>query len=537
VNRSGANDVGSEAAAGCDPAARYQHLVENIQDAVVEFEFVDDEPIVRDVNEAFEEIFGYDRETILGESLNAWIVPEEQNEAAREIDRHTERGEVTSHRLTRETADGSREFLHRSVPYDGSGIVDGIALYTDITEQRRAEQKRQLLTETTRCIGEAETLCEGFETTLETICAYTEWTYGEVWRPTTDCEELTFTAGHADDPASELFLAESEDKTFVADEGLPGRVYQSGTSEWIPDVSQVGPEVFQRTNLATEIGLRAAFGAPVVADGQVVAVLTFFLREYRDSDDRLAAHVTDIARSLGELVARKQAEELVKHRNEQLEQFADVISHDLRNPLNVAMTHLELAADTGDSDHLGRVATAHDRMAELIDDVLALARQGQAVDDSVAVALDACAHRSWGMTDTGGADLSVETTRMVCGDESRIRRLFTNLFRNAVEHGSTGSQTDTEGTADVTVSVGDTPCGFYVADDGPGIAEGDREAVFELGHTTQEGGTGLGLPIVREIAEAHGWSVSVTDSEMGGARFEFAGVDGPSSAPGPPEQE
>jgi signal transduction histidine kinase len=76
----------------------------------------------------------------------------------------------------------------------------------------------------------------------------------------------------------------------------------------------------------------------------------------------------------------------------------------------------------------------------------------------------------------------------------------------------------------VTVTVGRTADGFYVADDGPGIPESDRERVFETGYSTDSEGTGLGLSIVRNIAEVHGWSVAVTDGDGGGACFEFGDV-------------
>jgi len=81
----------------------------------------------------------------------------------------------------------------------------------------------------------------------------------------------------------------------------------------------------------------------------------------------------------------------------------------------------------------------------------------------------------------------------------------------------------------VTVTVGSLEDGFYVADDGPGIPEADREKVFESGYSTDGDGTGLGLAIVRRIAQAHGWDVTLTTSESGGARFEFHGVERPDS--------
>jgi signal transduction histidine kinase len=101
----------------------------------------------------------------------------------------------------------------------------------------------------------------------------------------------------------------------------------------------------------------------------------------------------------------------------------------------------------------------------------------------------------------------------VVGDESRVRQLFENLFRNAIEHAG----------EDVTVTVGvlDNGDGFYIADDGPGIPDEDRDRVFDSGYTTIEDGSGLGLVTVQRIVDAHNWSVTVTDSNDGGARFEI----------------
>jgi signal transduction histidine kinase len=79
----------------------------------------------------------------------------------------------------------------------------------------------------------------------------------------------------------------------------------------------------------------------------------------------------------------------------------------------------------------------------------------------------------------------------------------------------------------VTVTVGSLEEGFYVEDDGPGVPEAEREDVFDAGYTTSDTGTGFGLSIVHEIATAHGWEVSVTESDAGGARFEFRGVETP----------
>ena len=97
-----------------------------------------------------------------------------------------------------------------------------------------------------------------------------------------------------------------------------------------------------------------------------------------------------------------------------------------------------------------------------------------------------------------------------------------------MEHSSTSSRPEADDAVSdadegVTVRVGSSTDGFFVADDGPGILPEERAEVFEYGYSTH-GGTGLGLPIVRSIAVAHGWEVSIAERTDGGARIEFAGV-------------
>jgi PAS domain S-box-containing protein len=126
--------------------SRYRHLVEHIQDAVAEFELVDETPVVRAVNGAFVDTFGYAAEDLVGESLNDRIVPDWRLEEARGLDARTAAGEVTYRRVKRETAAGLREFLYRGVPLPADTTpVDGIAVYTDLTEITRHERRLQVM--------------------------------------------------------------------------------------------------------------------------------------------------------------------------------------------------------------------------------------------------------------------------------------------------------------------------------------------------------------------------------------------------------
>jgi PAS domain S-box-containing protein len=250
----------------------------------------------------------------------------------------------------------------------------------------------------------------------------------------------------------------------------------------------------------------------LTADGDRFPVEMRFNRLVGDEGGTSDLDRVGVIRDVSE---RKRREEALKEKNERLEEFASIVSHDLRNPLGVAEGRLELAREECDSEHLDHVARAHERMDSLIDDLLTLARDGDGVEEAERVPLRELTEACWAGVETGSASLRVETDRAVRADRSRLRQVFENLMRNAVEHGG----------PDVTVAVGDVDGGFYVADDGPGIPAGDREAVFEPGYTTSDDGTGFGLEIVEAVAVAHGWEVRATDAGGGGARFEFTGVE------------
>ncbi|WP_254271188.1 histidine kinase N-terminal 7TM domain-containing protein [Haloarcula marina] len=215
-----------------------------------------------------------------------------------------------------------------------------------------------------------------------------------------------------------------------------------------------------------------------------------------------------------EITDQKARQRELERRNSQLDQFAGVVSHDLRNPLNVASASVSLAEETGDTEHFDRLRRAHQRMEHLIDEVLALARDDAALDTSP-LSLSDVAETAWATVDTVDASLTVETDRRVVADRDQLLRLFENAFRNSVEHGA----------RDVSVTVTATDGGFGIADDGPGVPPDERGTVFDYGYTTSDAGTGLGLAIVDHVAGSHGWDVAVSESDDGGFRLEVTGVE------------
>jgi len=151
-------------------AERFRHLFENVQDAVVEFEFEDEEPVIRTVNDAFRSLFGLDGEKLVGTSLNDHIVPNDQRAQSDRFDRRTAAGKSNYAIVDRRTEDGVQTLLYRGIPYrDGER---GFAIYTDLTDEIRQERELAVLNRVLRYnlsseVGEltdhAERLIDGVE--------------------------------------------------------------------------------------------------------------------------------------------------------------------------------------------------------------------------------------------------------------------------------------------------------------------------------------------------------------------------------------
>ncbi|WP_226006194.1 PAS domain-containing sensor histidine kinase [Natrinema salinisoli] len=222
---------------------------------------------------------------------------------------------------------------------------------------------------------------------------------------------------------------------------------------------------------------------------------------------------------LRDVTERKRSERKLRERNERLDAFARIVSHDLRNPLGVAQGYLELLEDTGDSEYADKIHDGLDRMESIIEDVLAIAREGEWATDTDPVDLESIAREAWDHVSTEGVTLSVPATMTLEADRSRLLRLLENCFRNSIEHGET---TETVRVGLLESGQGDErERGFYIEDDGEGLPDELRERIFDPSVSSSTEGLGIGLWIAREVAAGHGWSVIATESDGGGARFEF----------------
>lgn len=244
-------------------------------------------------------------------------------------------------------------------------------------------------------------------------------------------------------------------------------------------------------------------------------------REYQVSAQQVAkgdkSHGTTLV--LSDVTELKMYAQDLEQQTNQLEDFTSFVSHDLRNPIATSQQYLQMVEGKNETqaEYLDTVDRSLNRMNTMIENLLTLTREGQAIENRDTVSLSDTVEYAWEISDTKDATLKQEQLELTTAyaDKDRLYTLFENLFRNASDHGGD----------DVTVTVGALPeeDAFYIADDGPGIKDGVN--VFEKGVTTSRDGTGLGLAIVERIIDAHGWEIHAgTYDPTGGAKFTITGI-------------
>jgi PAS domain S-box-containing protein len=456
------------------------------------------------VNDEYERLFNVDSEELLGQD-DADIYPPEMAEPVQANDYHVlETGDPIEVE-ERITVDGDeRTYLSLKVPArDDAGDVEGVfGVSTEITERKERERQLEALNREIPRLLSAGTVGEVAERGVAAAREILDLQANSIHLYDAENDELAPVA-YTDD-VLELI---GEPPTFRNGESIAWRVFEDGAATAIDDVwtdtDIYNPESPIRSELYLPLGeygiLMAGSPTPSEFDSQDVTI-----------GELLAAHLRTALSQVNTEQELREREAELEAQNERLEQFASMVSHDLRNPLSVATGNLDVYRETGDESHLEKIDASLTRIQELITDLTTLAHQGISSEDREPVSVSEVARDAWELADTRSATLSTDPCT-VSGDASQLMTLFENLFRNAVGHGG----------EDVTVRVGPLEHGFYVEDTGDGIPPGERDTVFDHGYTTGYGGSGIGLTIVSRIAQAHDWDVTLTDSNEGGARFEF----------------
>jgi two-component system OmpR family sensor kinase len=513
---------------------RFPEALDGIPDAVL---IVDTDGVVRSGNPRVEPVLGYRPEELEGTAVERLLRDPTGGSAGAELYGHVAdpepRSMAASLDLTARRADGTDVPVTVSLgPFERDGETYLVVTVVDVRETRTRQADLRRRTRTLEALHEAT---QGLlKTTDRAVAAeaaveYVEEVLGHpiaaIWLYDEDrdvLDPLVWTDA-ADDVVGEHPVFSAEDRS------ISWQVFESGTPEYIADTEsdpdRYNPDSPIRSELVLPLGRYGvinigatdpgAFGDSDLAVARIWAATVTMVFVRIERERQLRARESEVARE-----------------RDRLEEFASLVSHDLRNPLNVAVGNLELIRTRLESGgtvpaELDTVARSLDRMRALIDDMLTLARQGTAIDETEAVSLSELAEECWASVDTADAELSVADDLAVRADRSRLRQALENLFANAVTHGGPDVRVEVGTLADASDGAG-----FYVADDGPGIPDEMRDRAFAVGVSTDEDGTGFGLKIVAEVADAHGWSVELVDAENGGARFEFRGIESADAADG-----
>ena len=452
----------------------YRTLVEEVNDLAT---VVDSDGTITYVSPAVTRVLGYDPDDLIGHEGYEFVHPEDRERNADALETMlSEPSESETVEVRFRHADGSWRWIEATMRNRlDDDIIDGILLSSrDITERKKYE-------------AEARELAEEYEALL------------------TNVEDAIFLINVEKREESVRFEFERLSPSYERQTGITTEDVQGQTPRDVFGEEQgadleanyhrcvtAGEPISYQEALRVDEGARfwQTKLAPVVNDGEITRLI-------------------GVTRNVTERVERERQ---LRQQNERLGEFASVISHDLRSPLNVAQGRAALLAEQGESEHLDPLLQALDRMEAIVEDTLTLARQGDTISETESVSLTNLVGKCWATVDTGEATIDIVDEMTFQADPDRLRHVFENLFRNAVEHGG----------SDVTVRVGClNELGIYVEDNGSGIPVEKRDEVFEPGHSSAQGGTGFGLTIVKRIVEAHGWELSVADGTDGGARFEF----------------
>ncbi|MCU4801990.1 PAS domain S-box protein [Halobacteria archaeon HArc-gm2] len=464
-----------------DRAVDADELLTALPDPVL---VVDDDGDYVDANPAACDLFGHDRAALLGRNVSEFASADYDVSTA--WDRFLAEGAATGEfELVR--PDGDR----RTVEFTATAAVTPgrhLATLRDVTDRRRIEADlRESETRFRQIVGRVE----------ETI-----------WMAEAETTELLYVSPGIEALTGRppAYFVDDPIWNFVADvhpDDAPAA--RAAVEQWLADVESGDPDDeyhFQFRYVRSDDAV-----AWLHVDASVVT-------DAAGRPDRIVGIIDDVT-------DMKCRERELERKNERLEEFAGMVSHDLRNPLQVVVGRVALLREEGvAAESVADIGRAADRMAQLIDDLLTLARGGDDVDTVEPVSLEVVASQAWGTVASTDASFAVVDRAVVTADEGRLRQLFENLFRNAIEHAGSAVAVEVGVVRDDGVATG-----FYVADDGPGIPPADCDRVFEPGFSTAADGTGFGLDIVAVVAAAHGWSVAITESAEGGARFEFTDVD------------
>ena len=397
----------------------------------------------------------------------------------------------------------------------------------------RATGQLQSQYEVASALATSSTLEEAGPRILESICRCVEWPVGELWRVDQSAAVVRRISSWVLEPELRRVEAQDDVRELARGEGLAGATWAAGAPQSVVHAAGA-PHERQRPVIA-ELGLHCGYGFPIhTSDGRIFAVFTFYARELGSPSGDIERLLGTVSAQLDVFAERQRAQEERRRLQRELvdrERLAAVgetaatLAHEIGNPLNsmymqAQLLQRRLARVPGLDPKIVRgvevLLAENVRLSQLLQDFRSLSRRNAVTSapTDLRALLDDLLVLGQPLLDMGAIEVVREIPSelpSVMGDAAKLKQVFMNLIKNAVEAMPTG------GRLTVRASAGDERLTVDVVDTGVGLPEGLD--VFEAFQTTKASGTGLGLPVARQVLAAHQGTIGCFSEPGSGSTF------------------
>lgn len=490
-------------------------ILETANDAYIS---IDEHGTIVDWNRSAERILGWPAAEALGRPLAETVIPERFRAAHYAGIAHLQ-------------ATGEGPVLFRTVELpalhrDGSELPAELTIWPsrlgeqrrfnaflrDVSDRTRMQANFELLQRVTEAANAAEELEDAVRTALEGVASLTGWLVGHAYVRGWEQARLSPTGWWTEgSSAFPRFRAATEETVFAPGTGLPGRVVEHARPAFITDLDRDAN--FPRAAAARQDGLRSAFAFPIVSGTRVVAVLEFYCNAPDSPDEELTDLMGNIGVQLGRVFERLRWRGELQEALESKSRLLSLLAHEVRTPVVVIEGFADLLLeelgelDPNDvQDYLTAIRQHAARMQRLTANTLRLSRleAGRQHADRRPVPVDDFLARVVRGLDVPDVEIGGETGLVAEVDPDHLEQILTNYLTNAASYGAPPIRVD--------VSEGGPIAGrrssvvIRVCDRGEGVPSSFVPELFrDFRRGTSGGsGSGLGLSIVRQLAELNG---------------------------------